>query len=131
MTGLLSQSARPLLPHAGGHCVLLIPLMASVFLFFHRKINRTVNLLTAASNRIEQGEFGVQVEERKWAAPSWNTWGQFNRMSGQLQKSVRAHLPRGAGLRDAWIMALQSQINPHFLGNTLEVINWEARLAGM
>lgn len=33
-------------------------------------------------------------------------------------------------LRDARIMALQSQINPHFLNNTLEIINWEARLAG-
>ena len=26
-------------------------------------------------------------------------------------------------------MALQSQINPHFLNNTLEIINWEARLS--
>ena len=26
-------------------------------------------------------------------------------------------------------MALQSQINPHFLNNTLEIINWEARMA--
>lgn len=26
--------------------------------------------------------------------------------------------------------ALQSQINPHFLNNTLEIINWEARMAG-
>ena len=25
-------------------------------------------------------------------------------------------------------MALQSQINPHFLNNTLEIINWEARI---
>ena len=32
-------------------------------------------------------------------------------------------------LRDARIRALQSQINPHFLNNTLEIINWEARLA--
>ena len=27
--------------------------------------------------------------------------------------------------------ALQSQINPHFLNNTLEIINWEARLNGI
>ena len=33
-------------------------------------------------------------------------------------------------LRDAKIMALQSQINPHFLNNTFEIINWEARLNG-
>ena len=32
-------------------------------------------------------------------------------------------------LRDAGIKALQSQINPHFLNNTLEIINWEARLS--
>ncbi len=33
-------------------------------------------------------------------------------------------------LKDARIMALQSHINPHFLNNTLEIINWEARLSG-
>ncbi len=27
-------------------------------------------------------------------------------------------------------MALQSHINPHFMNNTLEIINWEARLSG-
>ena len=32
-------------------------------------------------------------------------------------------------LQQAKIRALQSQINPHFLNNTLEIINWEARLA--
>lgn len=33
-------------------------------------------------------------------------------------------------MRDAKIMALQSHINPHFMNNTLEIINWEARLSG-
>ena len=34
-------------------------------------------------------------------------------------------------LRDAQkIMALQSHLNPHFMNNTLEIINWEARLSG-
>ena len=28
------------------------------------------------------------------------------------------------------LKALQSQINPHFLNNTLEIINWKARLSG-
>lgn len=130
MTGLLSQSA-PYFRTLGAIALLLIPLMASVFLFFHRKINRPVNLLTAASNRIEQGEFGVQVEERKMGSAELEyLGGQFNRMSGQLQNQFERIYREELTLRDARIMALQSQINPHFLGNTLEVINWEARLAG-
>ena len=130
MTGLLSQSA-PYFRTLGAIALLLIPLMASVFLFFHRKINRPVNLLTAASNRIEQGEFGVQVEERKMGSAELEyLGGQFNRMSGQLQNQFERIYREELALRDARIMALQSQINPHFLGNTLEAINWEARLAG-
>ena len=31
---------------------------------------------------------------------------------------------------EARIMALQFHINPHFMNNTLEIINWEARLSG-
>lgn len=40
----------------------------------------------------------------------------------------RSYLEQQATQR-AQIKALESQINPHFLNNTLEIINWEARLA--
>ena len=33
-------------------------------------------------------------------------------------------------LRDAQIQALQSRINPHFINNALEDINWQARILG-
>ncbi|MCR5343657.1 MAG: histidine kinase [Butyrivibrio sp.] len=32
--------------------------------------------------------------------------------------------------KDAQIAALQAQINPHFLNNTLEMMNWQARMNG-
>lgn len=39
-----------------------------------------------------------------------------------------AHIRRGElARRDAQIKALQAHINPHFLNNTLEIINWQAR----
>lgn len=130
MTDLLQQS-EPYSRTLGAIALLLIPLMGSVFVFFHRKINRPVNLLTAASARIEQGEFGTRVDEgRMGSAELEYLGGQFNRMSGQLQNQFERIYREELALRDARIMALQSQINPHFLGNTLEVINWEARLAG-
>lgn len=51
-------------------------------------------------------------------------------MSSQLKSQFDKIYLEEIALRDAKIMALQSQINPHFLNNTLEIINWEARLNG-
>ena len=51
-------------------------------------------------------------------------------MSLQLKNQFERIYLEEVALRDAKIMALQSQINPHFLNNTLEIINWEARLNG-
>lgn len=51
-------------------------------------------------------------------------------MSAELRNQFdRLYLEQQATQR-AKIKALESQINPHFLNNTLEIINWEARLAG-
>ena len=54
----------------------------------------------------------------------------FNEMSLELKHQFEQIYVEELALRDANIKALQSQINPHFLNNTLEIINWEARLNG-
>ena len=51
-------------------------------------------------------------------------------MSGRLKYQFDHIYEEELALKDARIMALQSHINPHFMNNTLEIINWEARLAG-
>ena len=43
-----------------------------------------------------------------------------------IEKSFKEQI----ALRDARIQALQSRINPHFINNALEAINWQARLGG-
>ena len=52
----------------------------------------------------------------------------YNHMSGQLQHQFNRLYQEELALRDAHIKALQAHINPHFLNNTLEIINWEARM---
>lgn len=54
---------------------------------------------------------------------------QFNEMSTELKNQFDQLYLEQQALQESRIKALQSQINPHFLGNTLEIINWEARLA--
>ena len=51
-------------------------------------------------------------------------------MSDKLKNQFEQIYLEELALQDANIMALQSQINPHFLNNTLEIINWEARMEG-
>lgn len=51
-------------------------------------------------------------------------------MSDKLKNQFEQIYLEELALKDADIKALQSQINPHFLNNTLEIINWEARMNG-
>ena len=108
----------------------LLPLMGAVIAFLYRKVNRPIVTLSGASAQIEQGEFGIQVDAGRLGSKEFAYLGNsFNAMSDKLKNQFERIYKEELALRDAKIMALQSQINPHFLNNTLEIINWEARLA--
>jgi two-component system sensor histidine kinase YesM len=50
-------------------------------------------------------------------------------MSAELKTQFEQSYEEQLALQDARVKALQSQISPHFLNNTLEIINWESRMA--
>ena len=111
--------------------VFLIPLILLLIYFFNRWINRPITTLTAASKKIADGEYGVTVEEPKGQSGEIaDLTRNFNKMSNKLGEQFNRIFVEEIALRDANIHALQSQINPHFLNNTLEIINWEARMNG-
>lgn len=51
----------------------------------------------------------------------------FERMTKRIQNLVNTNYVNELLAREAQIKALESQINPHFLYNTLESINWRAK----
>lgn len=108
---------------------MLIPLLGMVIWFFTRNVSVPIGRLVQQANRIEGGEFGTQVEDRFTSAEFRQLANSFNSMSYKLKYQFERIYKEELALRDARIMALQLQINPHFLNNTLEIINWEARLA--
>ena len=90
---------------------------------------KPISLLSDASRRIESGELGVTVPMR--GGDELGDLGRaFSNMSTRIQGLIQKTYKEEIALKDAQIQALQSRINPHFINNALESINWEARIEG-
>ena len=110
--------------------ILLIPLLIATFYFFYSNINKPISSLVEGSEKIRRGLYGSQVEPFTKNQEIGQLVDNFNHMSRSLEESFRRIYAEEIAGRDAALKALQSQINPHFLNNTLEIINWKARMNG-
>lgn len=108
----------------------MIPLVIQMLRFFYKKVTLPLRQLITAANAVREGNLGIQIENEEDNEEFWQVKDSFNHMSTRLKNQFDKIYLEEVALRDAKIMALQSQINPHFLNNTLEIINWEARLNG-
>lgn len=114
-----------------GMVIFLIPLLLYVIRTFRKEVSLPVEAMMTGSKEIEQGNLGYQVTYKAESSEFAYLIINFNRMSEKLKEQFQHIYEEELALRDARIMALQSHINPHFMNNTLEIINWEARLGGM
>ena len=110
-----------------GMQLLLIPLLALIAWYVGRRIIKPISLLSSASRRIENGELGVTVPMR--GGDELGDLGvAFSNMSRRIEELIDKTYKEELALKNAQIQALQSRINPHFINNALEAINWEARM---
>lgn len=110
--------------------LLVVPLLLVMILLFRTQVTRPVEELLDATDRLQNGERGYQITDEAGNREFERIFRHFNAMSTELQNQFERSYQEQQALQQARVKALQSQINPHFLNNTLEVINWEARLAG-
>ena len=105
----------------------IVPIGIAIMWFVHRRISKPIFLLAQASRRMADGELGVTVPMH-----GKDELGQlgiaFSSMSMQIRHLIDTAYKEEIALRDARIEAMQSRINPHFLNNALEMINWQARM---
>lgn len=106
----------------------LIPILFLMFVVFRRQVTHPISVLCESSAQIERGDLGYQITEKMENAEFAYLAESFNHMSENLKQQFDRIYEEEIALREARIMALQSHINPHFMNNTLEIINWEARL---
>lgn len=113
-----------------GMALCLIPLLAILLLVFYRHVTKPIQVMMEGAEEIEKGNLGYQLEYEPGSTEFQYLAESFNKMSERLKYQFDHIYEEELALRDARIMALQSHINPHFMNNTLEIINWEARLSG-
>ena len=108
----------------------MVILILILFLFLYRKVSKPISTLVLGAKEITQGNYGHQIAETNSSEEFDSLEKSFNAMSMELKRQFERIYLEELELKDAQIMALQSQINPHFLNNTLEIINWECRMTG-
>ena len=110
--------------------IFMVPIIFMVFWFFHKKVTKPIQYLVEASDEIAMGHYGQKIKATSNSQEFEYLYHTYDNMSAKLQEQFEKIYLEELALKDARIMALQSQINPHFLNNTLEIINWESRLNG-
>ncbi|WP_175618696.1 cache domain-containing sensor histidine kinase [Oceanobacillus kimchii] len=106
--------------------ILLLAGMLFFIFFYHSNIKRIVEL-TKQTKQLENGNFTASVH-----VDSDDEIGKlgyrFNKMVKTIQKHIDTEYRLKIKQKESELKALQNQINPHFLYNTLDMIRWNARL---
>ncbi len=95
--------------------------------FFSRSIAEPVNQLVKSMQVVETGYLNIQVKESKIQEIA-QLDASFNEMVRQITSLLELTQEEEEKLREAERKALESQMNPHFLYNTLNTIKAIAKL---
>lgn len=110
---------------------ILIPVFIYMIYFIAHHLSKPMGRMIEATKTMEQGNLGKQIEGDPMPNQEFDLlMDSFNQMSREISYLFDFAYNEQMARKDAKIMALQSQINPHFLNNTLEMMNWQARMAG-
>lgn len=111
--------------------LILIPVFIYMIYFVSHHITKPMSQMIQAAQDIEKGDIGMQIAGEPMPNKEFVVLMEsFNHMSSEIKYLFNTAYNEKIARKDAKIIALQSQINPHFLNNTLEMMNWQARMAG-
>lgn len=98
-----------------------------LIVIFIQSLSGALHNLAAVMKQAGRGNLTVRMEmDKKMSAEVEIIANKFNTMLGELGDSLEKENAATKRQKDAEIAALEAQINPHFLYNTLDTINWMA-----
>ena len=90
-----------------------------------RSVSSRIRHLSKTVQKVQDGKLET-LDEEAGQDEVGQLIGNYNYMIRRIRKLLEEQYQLGQEKKEAELMALQSQINPHFLYNTLDMINWMA-----
>lgn len=88
-----------------------------------RRLFEPVNELDGAMRRVEGGDYDVRIESTRQDEMG-RLAASFDRMTAEYRQNLERSVQRERELNETRLRMLQSQLNPHFLYNTLDCMKW-------
>lgn len=105
--------------------VLIIVTSVLLMIRFASSLQLRVEKITSAMDKAYKGDYTVQIENQ-WQDEFGKIARHFNHMVQKIDQSGKMEKEALLREKNAELKALEAQINPHFLYNTLDAINWIA-----
>jgi two-component system, sensor histidine kinase YesM len=107
--------------------LLSVVVLFAIIFYITGRLTRSIGSVVAAMNAAAAGELSARIEsDKEMPLEIEEIAANFNAMIEKIGALIHEVQVASAKQRNAEIAALEAQVNPHFLYNTLDTINWMA-----
>lgn len=108
------------------YLLVTVSILLLLFLLIHT-VTRRIQLVGNRMKEVQDGKLQVIEEALLYEDELGELMENYNRMVRRIDGLLQEQYELGQEKNSAQLKALQSQINPHFLYNTLDMVNWMAQ----